>query len=61
MVQRTLPKFETGNQVYLLSGSCRMVIEKIEDDLIHCVWQNYETKEIQRGEFQPHVLSKATP
>ena len=56
---KTPIKFEPGNVCYLLSGSCRMVVEKIEGDRVHCVWQHYDTKEIMRGDFDPISLSKA--
>jgi hypothetical protein len=44
---------------YLLSGSCRMTVEKVEDDCVHCVWQHYDSKEIMRGDFDPITLSKS--
>ena len=56
---RTPPEFEIGNVCYLLSGSCRMTVEKVESGLVHCVWQHYDTKEIHRGSFLPDTLSKA--
>lgn len=57
--EKTTPKFEPGNVCYLLSGSCRMTVEKVEESRVHCVWQHYDTKEIMRGDFDPISLSKA--
>lgn len=56
---RTHPTYEPGNVCYLLSGSCRMTVEKVESGHVHPVWQHYDTKEVMRGEFDPVVLSKA--
>lgn len=55
----TPPTFEPGNVCYLLSGSCRMTVEKVEEGRVHCVWQHYDSKEIMRGDFDPVSLSKA--
>jgi hypothetical protein len=61
---RTPAEYQPGNVCYLLSGSCRMVVEKVDhprcpNERVHCVWQHYDSKEIMRGEFDPITLSKA--
>jgi hypothetical protein len=36
-----------------------MVVEKVDGQGVHCVWQHYDTKEIHRGVFDPITLSKS--
>lgn len=57
--ERTPPTYEPGNVCYLLSGSCRMTVEKVENGRVFCVWQHYDSKEIMRGDFDPITLSKS--
>lgn len=59
MKERTPPDYAPGNTCYLLSGSCRMTVEKVENGYVHCVWQHYDTKEIMRSTFDPITLSKS--
>lgn len=57
---RTPPAYEPGNLCYLISGSCRMSVERVlPDGTVVCVWQHYDTKEIMRATFDPVTLSKA--
>ncbi|MEM8753431.1 MAG: hypothetical protein AAGF90_10690 [Pseudomonadota bacterium] len=48
--------YAAGDLVVLISGSMRMAVERVEDDVVHCVWCNEGV--IGRDRFSTKLLKK---
>jgi uncharacterized protein YodC (DUF2158 family) len=51
--------FDIGDKVRLKSGGAAMVVEKIDGEDVHCVWQR--EGETKRDNYIAAVLEKVTP
>ena len=46
----TDPQFKTGDVVRLHSGGLKMTVERVEGDIVHCVWTDKDEK-VRRDKF----------
>lgn len=51
-----MTKLSTGDSVVLISGSMRMAVETVEDEVVHTVWCHEGV--ISRDKFDPRLLRK---